>query len=49
MDALGRKACGATRTVKPCGPGTPMLVLSRPMICDFGLAAETPEIEGDGG
>ena len=25
MDALGRKTCGAMRTVKPCGSGSPML------------------------
>ncbi len=25
MDALGRKTCGTMRTVKPCGPGSPML------------------------
>src|SRR5579871_2977644 len=24
MDALGRKTCGAMRTVKPCGPVPPM-------------------------
>ena len=28
MDALGRKTCGAMRTVKPCGSGSPMLELS---------------------
>jgi hypothetical protein len=25
MDAMGRKTCGTTRTVKPCGSGSPML------------------------
>ena len=25
MDALGRKTCGAARTVKPCGPVPPTL------------------------
>ena len=25
MDALGRKTCGAMRTVKPCGPDPPTL------------------------
>ena len=29
MDALGRKACGTARTVKPCGPDPPTLGSSR--------------------
>src|SRR5689334_14928672 len=38
MDALGRKACGVTRTVKPCGSGSPTLESSL-RIGDVGLSA----------
>ena len=40
MDALGCKTCGASRTVKPCGPDPPTLGSSLPG-CEFGLAADT--------
>ena len=36
------------RTVKPCGPDSPMLESSLSMM-RFGLAAETPELTDDGG
>ena len=41
MDALGRKTCGTTRTVKPCGSGSPMLESSL-RIGDVGLRPGTP-------
>ena len=41
MDALGRKTCGAMRTVKPCGSGSPMLESSL-RIGDVGLRSDPP-------
>ena len=41
MDALCRQACGATRTVKPCGSGSPMLESSL-RVGDVGLRPDTP-------
>ena len=41
MDAWGRKTCGVTRTVKPCGSGSPMLELSL-RVGDVGLRSDTP-------
>jgi hypothetical protein len=46
MDAWRRKTCGATRTVKPCGSGSPMLESSLPMMSwqdDGGYQARYPE------
>jgi hypothetical protein len=36
MDALGRKTCGAARTVKPCGPDAPTLA---PSLVDAAMSA----------
>jgi len=39
MDGLRRKTCGATRTVKPCGPDPPTL----------GSSLVRDDRQGDGG
>ena len=41
MDASGRKTCGTTRTVKPCGSGSPTLESSL-RVGDVGLRSGTP-------
>jgi hypothetical protein len=45
MDAWRRKTCGATRTVKPCGPVSPTLETSwsKSPISDGGYQARYPE------
>src|ERR1700751_223846 len=47
MDALGRKACGRARTVKPCGPDPPTLGSSE---CNqLAMVANKPGHKGERG
>src|SRR5215472_13361331 len=45
----GRKTCGMSRTVKPCGPGTPMLVLSKWRMIHLRRWQKSPVHRGDHG
>jgi hypothetical protein len=46
MDVLGRKTCGAIRTVKPCGPVPPTLGSSLPIINWQAMEANKPGTPG---